>query len=268
MEHTITRRLGRCRSDEKKIAKRLQLADFADVPYILPKIPDDFGHETAVPANGWGMNLNDQLGDCVLAGAYHEHRLWNAVTGRKFAYSDAQVLHAYEKVGGYDPKRPKETDNGTDMAAAARYRRVHGLPDARRRLHKIDAYVALEPGNWEQARVAMFLFGAAGVGMKFSGANWDQFKAGEPWEWDPRSTYDSGHYVVAVADRGGIMSDVTWAALQGMTRRCYDKQVDEALGYVSKEYLTAKGKTPEGFDLPALMAAVAHVTSAKEPVAV
>jgi hypothetical protein len=264
-QYLIERRLGRCPSAEPKVAKRLRLSDFADVRYILPKIPQDFGHEMVVPAKGWGMNLNDKLGDCVIAGAYHEHKLWNAVTGRKFAYTDNQVLSMYEKIAGYDPRRP-ETDGGTDMAAAASYRRKTGLPDSSRRLHKIDAYVALEPGNWEQARVAMYLFGACAIGMAFYNANWDQFKAGKPWDYDPQSGKDGGHYVPGVGERQSTLSVVTWGGMQGMTRRCYDNQVDEALAYVSKEYLDAKGHTPEGFDIRALMKAVAEVTRVPEPV--
>jgi hypothetical protein len=263
--HTIERRLGRCPSAPEKVAKRLQLTDFADVPYILPKIPQDFGHEMVVPARGWGMNLNDKLGDCVIAGAYHEHKLWNAVAGRRFAYTDDRVLEMYEDIAGYDPNRP-ETDGGTDMAAAASYRRRLGILDTRGKRHKIDAYVALEAGNWEQLRVCMYLFGAAAIGMVFTDKNSDQFDAGKPWDYDPAAKPEGGHYVPAVGDRQGIISCVTWGALQGMTRKCYDKQVDEALGYVSKEYLTTKGKkTPEGFDLPALLKAVKAVTAVKEP---
>jgi hypothetical protein len=262
--HVIERRLGRCPSPVEKINKRLRLTDFADVPYILPKIPQDFGHEMVVPARGWGMNLNDQLGDCVIAGAYHEHLLWNLTNGRTFNYTDRQVLRMYEDIAGYDPKRP-ETDGGTDMAAAASYRRTRGIPDKSGHRHKIDAYVALEPGNWEQLRVCIYLFGAAAIGMLFTDQNWDQYQHGRPWDSVAGAKADGGHYVPAVGDRQGIISCVTWGSLQGMTRKCYDKQVDEALGYVSKEYLNRKGKTPEGFDMPALLKAVAAVTKVQEP---
>jgi hypothetical protein len=266
-----TLHLGRTNSPDKKKAGRIKLTDFADVAYILPKIPLDFGHETCKPATGWGMNLNDQLGDCVIAGAYHEHDLFNTINGRSFKYTDVNVLKVYEKVAGYDPKQTNPetgenpTDGGTDMEAAARYRRVHGIPDKYGHLHRIDGYVALEPGNWEQARVAMYLFGAMGVGMLFSDANWDQFVKGQPWDYVRGAALDSGHYIPGVGDRGNVTSTITWGRTQGMTRMCYDKQVDEALAYVSKEYVNRKGKTPEGLDLNAMLAAIKEVTKVQEP---
>lgn len=271
--HTIERRLGRCPSPEQAVKRRIQLADVADISWILKQMPQgDFGHEMVIPAKGWGMNLNDKIGDCAVAGPYHEHKLWNAVTGTPFSYTDTQVRNTYKVVGDYDPKQTDEqgnnpTDNGCDMARVASYRRKTGLLDTKGKRHKIDAYVALEPGNWEQFRVCMWLFGAAGLGMIFYNANWDQYLAGKPWDYDPKSGQDGGHYVPGVGDRQQNISTVTWGSLQGMTRRCYDKQVDEALGYVSKEYILKGGKTPEGFDFNALMTAVANVTRVSEPAA-
>lgn len=258
MKTTIDRRLGRCPS-KKEVS--LKLANYVDIQFVLPKIPPDFGHEMVVPAGGWGMDLNDQLGDCVIAGAYHEHKLWAAVQKRAFDYTDAQVLHTYEKIAGYDPKDPS-TDNGTDMQAAASHRRKHGIPDRHRRVHKIDAYIALEPGNWEEQRVAMYLFGAGAIGMRFFDFNWDQYRAGKPWDWQSGGKSDGGHYIPGIGERGGVISVVTWGSLRGMTRTCYSKQVDEAIAYFSKEYLDAKGKSPEGFDQKALLADLAHVTKA------
>jgi hypothetical protein len=264
MELTITRKLGRAPSPKSKIKKLLMLSDFADIKAILAKIPENFGHDTCKPASGWGMAANDQYGCCVWAGAYHEHDLANTMAGRPFKWTDKQVLADYSKVTGFDPAKP-ETDQGTDMMKAAAYRLKTGIADTSRRRHKIAGYVGLEPGNWEQYRVAAYLFGAAGIGMLWTGANWDQMKRRQPIDYVRGASNDGGHYICGVGDHQKIISTVSWGAIMGMTRKCYDMQVDEALAYVIPDYLNSKGQTPEGFDLPALLRAVQQIASVQEP---
>jgi len=62
----------------------------------------------------------------------------------------------------------------------------------------------------------------------------------------------SGHYVPCVALRSNIVC-VTWGRFQAMRPSFYTALCDEAVAYVSQEALIA-GKSPEGFDYPALLA--------------
>src|SRR5579863_1775685 len=55
----------------------------------------------------WGMMLNDQLGDCTCAAAYHAMQLWSSY-GRlqMLTEPDARVEQMYEEFCGYDPTNP------------------------------------------------------------------------------------------------------------------------------------------------------------------
>ena len=90
----------------------------------LPSVPSAFGHGNAY--SDWKMLGNDNYGDCVWAGAAHEHMLINKVVHNKdVAFTDASVLADYAAATGFDPNDPS-TDNGTDVHQALDYRRKTG----------------------------------------------------------------------------------------------------------------------------------------------
>ena len=93
----------------------------------LPTPPAVFGHQALV--SDYGILGNNQYGDCVLAGGDHEEMLWNAEAGVAVAFTDANALSDYTALTGFNPADPA-TDQGTDMQAAASYRRTTGLIDA------------------------------------------------------------------------------------------------------------------------------------------
>lgn len=228
----------------------LQLAHYLDAA-ALPKRPKVFGHEQFVGADAWGMLGNDNYGDCVFAGAAHETMLWTAEVGQPAQFTDKAVLSDYSALTGFDPRDP-DTDQGTDMREAANYRRSRGIIDAGGKRHKIGAYVALEPGNWQHLLDALYLFGAVGIGIEFPQSAMDQFNAGKPWTVVKRSPIEGGHYVPLVARRGDTRL-VTWGQTQRMSQAFYLQYCDEAYAYLSPDMLTG-GKSPEGFDLAALTA--------------
>jgi hypothetical protein len=146
----------------------------------LPTPPKVFGHEALIGAN-WEMLGNDQYSDCVWAGAAHETMLWNKEAARTVTFNNQTVLKDYSAVTGFNPKDPN-TDQGTDMQVAASYRRKTGVLDANGKRHKVVAYLALPPGNPDQLALAIYLFGATGIGIKFPNTAIDQFNAGKPWD--------------------------------------------------------------------------------------
>src|SRR5580704_11127167 len=94
---------------------------------------------TASKIASWGMMLNDQLGDCVIAQDGHVILLWTCLTGTHQAafLSDAQVLAGYEAVGGYVPGDPS-TDQGCNMLTNAQYFQSTGFAG-----HRISAFATL-----------------------------------------------------------------------------------------------------------------------------
>ncbi|MEU2013121.1 hypothetical protein [Nocardia sp. NPDC019302] len=230
---------------------QLKLSTYLNVPAVLPMIPEAFGHEGLI--QDFGMLANDQVGDCVWAGAAHETMLWNREAGNEVTFSDGCVLSDYSKATGYDPENPS-TDQGTDMQAAASYRRRIGVLDATGRRHKVGAYVALTTGDPDQLAAATYIFGAVGVGIRFPDYAMDEFESGKPWSVrHGLPKIEGGHYIPVIG-RGanGNFHVVTWGRVQQMTPGFYRRFCDEAICYFSEEFLTA-GISPEGFDRAQLL---------------
>ncbi len=214
----------------------------------LPKRPKTFGHENLIKA--WGMLGNDQVGDCVLAGAGHEHMIWNAAAGKPVPkFTDECIISDYSAITGYNPNDPN-SDQGTDMRAAAKYRMKTGIIDAAGVRHKIGAYVFIDSSNLDHILEAAYLFGAVALGVDMPQSAMDQFNSGLPWSVVKNSPIEGGHYVPLVANRVDP-TIVTWAQLQRVKTAFLKKYCNTAVAYITEEYLAA-GKSPEGFDLAAL----------------
>lgn len=237
-------------------AVKLELKQY--LPSALPPIPATFGHDSLV--SNWGMLANDRFGCCVFSGAAHESMAWNAAAHKVVTFSDKSVLSDYSAVTGFNPKDPS-TDQGTDMAKAAAYRRKTGVVDAAGQRHKVAAYLAIRPGNLRELYAAAYLFGAVGIGLRFPDTAMDQFNANQPWTVRRGAHIEGGHYVPVLARRGGYIDVVTWGRVQPMTESFFEMYCDEAIVYLSEEYLSG-GKTPEGFNDAQLRDDLAEVTRA------
>lgn len=236
-------------------AVKLKFGNYVDVAALLPKVPKAFGHEGLI--SSWGMLGNDQVGDCVLAGGGHETMMWTKEGGVPANFSTANTISDYSAITGYNPTDPN-TDQGTDMEVAAKYRRTTGLLDANGKRHLVGAYLDLTPGNLNEHLLAAYLFGAVGIGIQFPGSAMDQFNAGKPWSVVKGAKIEGGHYIPIVAHRKNLVI-VTWGKTQEMTTGFFKKYNDESIVYLSTEMLS-NGKSPEGFDLATLQKDLAAIT--------
>lgn len=219
-------------------------------PLALPTPPAIFGHQ--VVSSNWGTLGNDQWGDCVWAGAAHEHMLWTRAGGaRPAVFNDVDALSDYSIVTGFEFS--DATDNGTDMQVAASYRRKTGVLDAAGRRHKIAAYLALRPGDFNELMLAAYLFGAVGVGFRLPESASQQFEANAPWSVVPNSPIAGGHYVPVIgrAPNGNAIA-ITWGGIQEITPQFYTQYNDETVAYFCPEYANTSKLSPEGFDVLAL----------------
>lgn len=216
----------------------------------LPTPPQTFGRSGLI--TNWGMLANDQFGDCVLAGGDHESKLLNKLAGRDVSFTDANALADYTAITGFSANDPS-TDQGTDVQAAAAYRQKTGLVDAVGNRHIIDAYMEPKLGDLDEFMLATYLMGVAGLGVQFPSRAEAQFDAGEPWTVVQGDTIEGGHYV-PVIDRtaSGNLVCVTWGKEQEITPDWYRQYADESVVYLSKEALSAKDLSPEGYDTEAL----------------
>lgn len=230
----------------------------------LPKPPKYYGNYMT----SYGMFANDQFGCCVWAGAANETADWHKDVGSEVTFRTEDVLREYGHVTGFDPNRP-ETDQGTDMAEAASYRRKYGIRDANGKRHKVDAFAKLPVGDVPTLKAAIYYLGGAGIGFLFPSYAMDQFDARKPWavKNTKRTIIDGGHYVPALGwnAKGNIVC-VSWGRLCEMTPGFYERFSDEAVVYLSLDRLyNAKanallaGKSPEGYKIEVLREAIASV---------
>jgi hypothetical protein len=239
----------------RKGAISLKFTDYIDLTKF-PKVPDQFGHENLVKTVDWGMLGNDQAGNCVFAGAAHETMMWSLMGESNCAnFSTKSVISDYSAVTGYNGN--PSTDHGTDMQVAASYRKKTGILDADGNRHRVEAYLALPVGNLQIHLIALYLFGAVGIGILFPQSAMEQFNNGEVWDIVPNSPIDGGHYVPLVAKRDNIMC-VTWGAKQGMTEEFFQRYNDESVVYLSPEMFVNR-KSPEGFDYDQLLSDLQHL---------
>ena len=68
----------------------------------------------------------------------------------------------------------------------------------------------------------------------------------------PAPNPDNGHCIPAVAYDARNLYVVTWGELKPMSWQFYDAYADEAFAVLSQDFIDAKGKTIDGFDLDAL----------------
>jgi hypothetical protein len=241
-------------------AMKLKFADVFDATH-LPVPPHSFGHQSLMANHQWGMLANDQVGDCVLAGGGHESMLFALEGGRPFiSFSDKSTLSDYTAITGYNPNDPN-SDQGTDMVEAAKYRRICGLLDANGVRHKIDAYAEITRGDLTQVTLATWLFGACGCGFAVPDSVQDQFDAGQPFDVVPGAQIEGGHYMPCIGrNSNGYYVLVTWGKTVTASPRFMKKYMDEAVAYISRDVIVAKTqKTQEGFDLAALDNFLAHL---------
>jgi hypothetical protein len=239
----------------------------------LPAAPAVFGHTELI--GDWGMLGNDNYGDCVWAGADHETLYWNAAEGTFLTFTDANALADYAAVTGFDPNNPN-TDQGTDMEEAAKYRRKTGVVDGFGKRHTVAAYVALPGVNPRATNTAdllpalanaSYVFGAVGIGIAFPSTAMDQFNQHKPWDYVPGARIEGGHYVTVVGrNTAGNFQVVTWGRIQEVTPAFLLEYVDEAIVYLSTEFLAGDGFTIDGFDLAKLNADLVSLGGSPVPV--
>lgn len=228
----------------------------------LPPVPVKIGRPWLIRPGDWGMLGNDTVGDCVLAGGAHETMMLCADAGAQIPFfTPGDALADYSAITGYVPG-DESTDQGTDPAEAAKYRRTVGLLDASGARHRIDVYADLRTSDLRQLALAVSLFGIAGVGVDLPDTAMNQFNNEEPWELAPGAKSLGGHYVPCIGrNTKGLFLFVTWGKIQAATAQWVRKYMVSGLVYFSRERLNAKGLSPQGFDLAKLNSDFAAVTA-------
>lgn len=241
-----------------------------EVKGVLPTVPESFGHYDLIGNNAWGMDGNDTVGNCVFAGGDHETLLWTTEGGHQAAFSAETAIADYSAVTGYNPSNP-DSDQGTVVRDALKYRQKTGLIDVNSKRHKIGAYVSIDPtkvdskGRPYELMNATYLFSAVGIGIQFPASAMDQFNQGKPWTVVKGSKIEGGHYVCVIGFDGTYFLVVTWGKLQLVSIEFMLKYCDEAWALLSSEFINNSGVSPEGFNYTTLQTDLANITEKPSP---
>jgi hypothetical protein len=219
-------------------------------------VPQEVSWVTKV--ENWPMMLNDTLGDCVPAAMGHMVEQWSTYAGSPVIPTNAQVLSAYEAIGGYVPGDPS-TDNGCDMLTALNYWRQTGIAG-----HKIFAFVQVNPLDADEIREAIYLFGNVftGLALPISAQGEDAWTVPPGGKSSPNGSPGSwgGHCVPSVADSPQSRTVVTWGEVLKMSPNFFIDYVDELYAVLSLDWIESNGLSPSQFNLAQLQADLEIVT--------
>lgn len=200
----------------------------------------------------WPMDLNDSLGDCVIAGMAHAIQLWTTwAQAQPDILTDDQVRGLYEKIGGYDPAKP-DTDQGCVMADALGHWLTQGADG-----HKIAAYASVNQEDLDEVKDAIQWFGCVYIGLQLpiscqSQAVWD-VPVGGPNGDAARGSW-GGHCVTVGAYDGSSFSAISWGQIIKMTPAFFRAYCDEAYAVQSPDWIETTAETPSGLDLAQMQA--------------
>jgi hypothetical protein len=210
--------------------------------------PAVFGHiwnQTKIDMLG-----NDQCGDCVWATQAHLLQAMQRGVGKpQTQFTAESVIGDYSAFTGYDPHEPN-SDTGTNMADAASYWRRTGITDGSGAKHTIDAYVSITFEDTDELLQAAYDFGGVGLGLNLPQSAIDQFDRHIPWRNSFINGKAAGGHAVALLGRNsrGHAIIATWDGITAANMSFIKKYADEALAFLSLEYLDAKGLNPRGYD--------------------
>lgn len=233
--------------------RTLKLAKYLTSLPLPPATPIDWSLPIVKAGVQWGMDGNDQYGDCFWAMFAHTVMTWtgNVDINNIVIPTTDEVLAAYSAATGFKASDPS-TDQGTDMLAGLNFLRTTGMAG-----HKIGAYMAVNPKDHIEVMSALYLFGALLVGVQFP-SDWMDAQI-----WDVSSAaIEGGHAIPGIiADTTTGPTIVTWGELRQMTWAGFDQNVDELYVTLPQDWLSVAGKAPNGLDIATLTADLALVTA-------
>ena len=205
--------------------RKLKLGDYLNTETV-GSIPSSVNYGGLATAAIRQMYLNDQLGDCVIAGIAHLVGVFTANAKRPEAlYTDAQITALYSAIGGYVPDNPA-TDQGCDEQTALNYWMNTGAPAGSHRIH---GWVSVDANNLHEVQTALYLFENLVFGIELPDAWINPAPAQSGFIWDTSSSPAdpaNGHCVVGFGYDSTGVNIATW----GMTGTITDTAVAQYAG--------------------------------------
>jgi hypothetical protein len=256
--------------------RTLKFSDYRQVVPPLPEPPLRCNWLNDIPE--WPMDLNDQLGDCVIAAMAHMIQQWTFNVKAKLGVgeviipTEGEVLAAYEVVGGYNPADPS-TDQGCDMLTALKYWKNTGLAG-----HKIAAFISINPNDQQEWKDAIALFGNIFTGFALPLSAQGQsfwtvppeglFQDGSPGSWGGHCVPCGNYFPNAADPTHEDLTCVTWGQTLNLSRNFLTSYCDEAYAVLSPDFFSVVNGdlvAPNKFDLAQLQADLTALQNREHP---
>ncbi len=249
-----TVKLGR-RPPDKPLVSVPRLASYLDFGAMAAPPPDVCDYYTKAGSSLGRMYLNDQYGDCVIAGKYHTVGVWSGNdSASTIVGTDAEVYQSYQAICG-------PGDNGCVITSVLDAMRSSGLPFGGVR-HTIDGYVAVDWTNKDMVKAALFIFGNLTLGINL------------PQAWTSSSIWDvttsgivGGHDVAAVGYRADGVIISSWGKLYVITWAAFTsrKWLEECYVLLGPDWYGNDKVAPSGIDVVTLKADLAKIAAGAIP---
>lgn len=189
----------------------------------------------------WGMDGNDNWGDCVCAGDCHICVQQTAYgTPAAVVPTTDQALAIYSSIGGFNPNAgppgSNPTDNGATVQDGLNYLRKTGVSG-----FKIAAFGELDVKDYNQIKLGVSQFGGLSIGINLPNSAMTQFNTGQPWTPVKGSPNDGGHCVIVVGYDADWLYVVTWGQVQRMSWAFWAEYVEEAWAVIDAMWTNATG---------------------------
>lgn len=224
------------------------------LPPVRPPVFDDLKGYAALPTPparvavpkvaAWGMDGNDQYGNCAACGATHLIAAWDVETGSTDAVpTSAETIEQYKAITGCITPGD-ENDSGLVLSDVLKLWSNVGLFNR----NKIAAYAPVNHKAVLDIHQAIAEYGGCYVGVDLPQSAEDQFSAGMPWTLVGDKPV-GGHCVSLVgydagSSRGpGWLYAVTWGKVVRVEWAWFAHYATEAWAIVSQEFVES-GKGP------------------------
>lgn len=250
-------KLGR----KRPLAKGYRLALGNYLTRSLPTPPSACDYSPNALSALTPIFLNDQLGDCTAAGAFHISGLIIQNAGTLCQYNDDDVQRFYSATTGYNPADPS-TDQGGDEVTVLNYWMQHGLIPGGSQKHQIAGWMTVNASDPVEVRAALWLFENLYFGAELPDAWLNPEPQGDGFIWDVAgpANEQNGHCFIGCSyDSTRIRID-SWGMLGWITDAAVAKYAGESEGgelytVISQEAINkASQKAPNGFDWSQLVA--------------
>jgi hypothetical protein len=223
---------------------------------VLPPPPPSVDWTQGMPPN-LGMMLNDTLGDCTCAAVYHALQVWTYNANNKVMDTepDSDVEKLYELACGYNPSQGGEGPGGNEQHVLT-YLVKRGAPTGPtgQTVHKIAAFIEVDPRNTDDVQRTIADFGLAYIGFNVPQ---NIMPSGSPppavWTVAPGSPQIIGGHAVVLAgyDASGLKV-ISWGEYYTMTWEFFAKYVDEVYAIADASWIESQGVSPCGMTLAQL----------------